>query len=153
MHWTEQNHGACGSSRRWAYHLFIYLINLTSLRLRIACSFLALLLCLFDNSRTNPAVAWGIRDAERGFWGGKEGERRVCTALPEPYFFLPSKNRAVFHPLPPPQLVLGRAAEFSSLFLEVTETPSIEKPALSVAGSAWMEQMSWSSSLLFASLD
>lgn len=39
----------------------------------------------------------------------------------------------MFHPLPPPQLVLGRAAEFSSLFLEVTETRSIEKTAFSVA--------------------
>lgn len=62
-------------------------------------------------------------------------ERQACTALPEPYFFLPSKNRAVFHPLPPPQLVPGRVAVFSSLFLEVAETPSIEKPAFSVAGS------------------
>lgn len=86
--------------------------------------------------KTNLSVLQGIRDAERGFGGGEEGERRVCTALPEPYFFLPSKNRAVFHPLLPPQLVLGRAAEFSSLFLEVTETLSMEKLAFSFAGSA-----------------
>lgn len=38
---------------------------------------------------------------KRIFWGEEGGERRVCLAVPEPYFFLPSKNRLCSIPCRP----------------------------------------------------
>lgn len=117
--------------------LVICLINLTSLCWRIAflhCSSV----CLVLKGKATQLYCEALRDAEENFLGREESLHSSARAL----FFPAFQEQAVFHPLPPPQLVLGRAAEFSSLFLEVTETTSIKKAAFFVALPASMEKMS-----------
>lgn len=121
--------------------LVIYLINLTSLCLRIAflhCSSV----CLMIKGKPTQLYCEALRDAERSLLGRGGGSKESLHSSARALFFPAFQEQAMFHPLPPPQLVLGRTAEFSSLFLEVTETTSIKKPAFSVALSASMEKMS-----------
>lgn len=121
--------------------LVIYLINLTYLCLRIVflhCSSV----CLTIKGKPTQLYCEALRDAERSLLGRGGGSKESLHSSARALFFPAFQEQAMFHPLPPPQLVLGRTAEFSSLFLEVTETTSIKKPAFSVALSASMEKMS-----------
>lgn len=108
--------------------LVIYLINLTSLCLTIAflhCFYV----CLMIKGKPTQLYCEALRDAEKNLLRGGGGREESLLSSATALFFPAFQEQAMFHPLPPPQLVLGRAAEFSSLFLEVTETRSIEKTA------------------------
>lgn len=108
--------------------LVIYLINLTSLCLTIAflhCFYV----CLMIKGKPTQLYCEALRDAEKNLLRGGGGREESLLSSARALFFPAFQEQAMFHPLPPPQLVLGRAAEFSSLFLEVTETRSIEKTA------------------------
>lgn len=111
--------------------LVIYLINLTSLCLRIVlhCSYI----CLMIKGKPSQLYCEALRDAEKSLLGRGGGSKESLHSSARALFFPAFQEQAMFHPLPPPQLVLGRTAEFSSLFLEVTETTSIKKPTFSVA--------------------
>lgn len=112
--------------------LVIYLMNSTSLCLTIAflhCSYV----CLMIKGKPIQLFCEALRDAEKNLLGRGGGREESLLSSARALFFPAFQEQAVFHPLPPPQLVLERAAEFSSLFLEATETRSIEKTAFSVA--------------------